>query len=97
MPATRSVLVRISGRVQGVGYRWSMLTEARRLGLRGWVRNRHDGTVEALVAGEPAAVQRLIAWAHHGPALAVVERVEVSVPAKGLDASVTGFDQWPTA
>lgn len=87
----------IHGRVQGVGYRWSMLTEARRLGLRGWVRNRHDGTVEALVAGEPAAVQRLIAWAQHGPVLAVVERVEVSVPATGLDASVTGFDQRPTA
>lgn len=96
MPPTHHLL--IHGHVQGVGYRWSMVVEARRLGLRGWVRNRRDGTVEALVAGEAAAVQRLVDWAHRGPPLAVVQRVDVSAPAgPGLDESVTGFDQRPTA
>ena len=85
--------LRIRGRVQGVGYRWSMLQEARRLGLCGWVRNRHDGSVETVVAGPPAALQDIVAWAHRGPALARVESVEV-LQAQG---SFDGFEQRPTA
>ena len=68
----------IRGRVQGVGYRQATVDQARRLKLRGWVRNRSDGDVEALVFGEPQAVDQLIRWARHGPPSARVTDVEVS-------------------
>jgi acylphosphatase len=67
----------IRGLVQGVGYRWAMVEEARRLGIRGWVRNRRDGTVEAVVAGPREAVDRIVAWARRGPRSAVVDAVDV--------------------
>jgi len=68
----------VHGLVQGVGYRWSMVQAAQRLGVRGWVRNRRDGKVEALVAGEPDAVEALVHWARQGPAGARVEAVDVT-------------------
>ncbi|HEX5769078.1 MAG TPA: acylphosphatase, partial [Burkholderiales bacterium] len=55
-----SVRLRISGRVQGVGFRYAMQAEAERRGLGGWVRNRRDGTVEALVHGDAAALEALV-------------------------------------
>jgi len=83
----------IVGRVQGVDYRQSMLRKAHALGVRGWVRNRLDGNVEAVAQGAPDTVAALMAWARHGPRTAGVERVEVE-PDEGEYAS---FDVRPTA
>jgi acylphosphatase len=69
----RHVLIR--GRVQGVGYRDWMRREAGRLGVHGWVRNRADGAVEALLAGEDAAVQALLSACRRGPMLARVDEI----------------------
>lgn len=90
----------IHGHVQGVGYRWSMVREAGRLGLRGWVRNRRDGSVEAAVVGTAAAVEAITAWAGRGPAGAVVTRVEVLLadPAQVAEVEgLAGFEQRPMA
>jgi len=62
-----AVRVRIRGLVQGVAFRWSMQREADRLGVVGWVRNRRDGSVEALVQGDGPAVRRILDWARRGP------------------------------
>jgi acylphosphatase len=67
----------IHGRVQGVFFRNSMQSEAQYLAISGWVRNRSDGTVEAVVHGESAAVDAMVRWAHRGPEMAHVERVDV--------------------
>ncbi len=83
----------IRGLVQGVGYRWSMAAEAQRLGIRGWVRNRQDGSVEATVAGPQAAVDHLVVWARRGPNSAVVESVKVFE----ADGTFETFEQRPTA
>lgn len=88
----KAVHLLISGRVQGVGYRASMTREAGRLGLGGWVRNRLDGSVEAMASGPESAVDALIDWARAGPPAARVMRVDVE-PASG---SFAGFEQRPT-
>jgi acylphosphatase len=67
--------LRITGRVQGVGYRDAMVVEATGIGLRGWVRNRSDGSVEAVVAGDEADLARLVEWARRGPTGARVDGV----------------------
>ena len=66
----------ISGRVQGVGFRYTAMDEARRLGLTGWVRNTHDGAVELNAEGDKPQLQRLLTWCHNGPPGARVTRVE---------------------
>ncbi len=67
----------VHGSVQGVGFRFSCAREAERLGVHGWVRNRSDGTVEAVVQGDPDAVDELLAWLRHGPRFADVSGVDV--------------------
>ena len=67
----------ISGQVQGVGFRYALADEARARNLRGWVRNRRDGSVEAVVAGPEGDVEAVIAWARHGPPAAQVTRITV--------------------
>ena len=90
MSDVERVRLRITGRVQGVWYRGSMRDEAGRLGVRGWARNLPDGSVEAVVEGEPAAVRRLIAWCHSGPPGARVTEVrETEEPAAGDIADFT--------
>lgn len=69
--------VRIFGKVQGVFYRQSTVEMAGRLGLRGWVRNLPDGSVDALFEGERAMVDQAIAWCWQGPPRAVVDDVMV--------------------
>jgi acylphosphatase len=69
------VAIRIEGVVQGVYYRYATQQKAEALGVRGWVRNRADGSVECLAEGERAAVEALIRWCHQGPAGARVEKV----------------------
>jgi acylphosphatase len=83
----------IRGRVQGVGYRASMAEQAWRLGIRGWVRNRHDGSVEAVVAGTPQAVEQIVAWARRGPRAAAVSELRTFASEGVFDR----FEQRPSA
>jgi acylphosphatase len=87
----------ITGRVQGVGFRYSLHVEARARGVRGWVRNRRDGSVEALLQGETAAVEAVTAWARRGPAAARVDRVELLPEGEEAVRCYAGFEQLPTA
>ena len=85
--------LRITGVVQGVAYRESMCREAARLNVRGWVRNRLDGSVEAVVDGSPEAVESIIAWARRGPPAARVQDVAV----EACDEICGDFVRRPTA
>lgn len=84
--------LRVRGLVQGVYYRSSMRRVAVANGLAGWVHNRSDGSVEALVQGPRDTVERLIEWCHEGPGAARVERVDVEDAP--LDARLDGFGVW---
>ena len=83
----------IHGRVQGVGFRDAMHREASRVGVTGWVRNRRDGTVEAVVAGGAAAESAIVEWARRGPPAARVTRVEIAE----ADGTFAAFEWRPTA
>ena len=85
--------VAILGKVQGVYYRATMVAEARRLGITGWVRNRMDGSVEARLSGPAEQVAALLAWARHGPPDAHVAELKVEI-AEPVEAG--GFEQRPT-
>jgi acylphosphatase len=91
--AQAAVSLRIEGRVQGVGFRWWLAQEARRLSLRGWVRNRRNGSVEVLAIGEQTALDRLAEACRSGPPGAVVRAVETH-PAH--DDGSAGFEQTAT-
>jgi len=94
MSHERIVRVRIHGKVQGVWYRAWTGEEASELGLDGWVRNRRDGTVEAVFAGTAADVLRMLDLCRCGPPLASVDRIDVEDHGETPSA---GFEQLPTA
>lgn len=71
------VHVIVDGRVQGVFFRYATSEEAGKLGVKGWVRNKRDGTVEGIFEGEETAVNKLIEWCHQGPPYAVVRSVDL--------------------
>jgi len=87
--------VTITGRVQGVGYRDWVMDAARQLKITGWVRNRMDGSVEALIVGEDAAVGAMVEACRRGPPAAHVD--EIDVEPVDLDILPDGFTQLPTA
>lgn len=89
---TRHIL--IHGRVQGVFFRESMRQRALELGVAGWVRNRADGAVEALLHGAPERVEELLAWARRGPPAARVDRLHIEVAEAADDFE--GFERLPS-
>ena len=97
-PGSRGTLMEvrhlvISGRVQGVGFRYSMAARAHQLGVTGWVRNRQDGSVEAMIAGNAAQIEAMLAWSRRGPSAAVVKNVIV----ENASGEFTDFILRPTA
>jgi acylphosphatase len=92
--ALRTVHLRIEGRVQGVGYRAFVEMRAAARGLNGWVRNRRDGSVEAVVQGPPATVDDMLDACRKGPPGSRVDRVEII--GEGVGA-FDGFEVRPTA
>lgn len=86
--------LRVFGRVQGVGYRTWAAHTAGNMGLNGWVRNRRDGSVEALVSGEDKAVTKFISECYNGPPASQVKTVGVS---EGFDDETQGFEIRETA
>ncbi|MFN2644188.1 MAG: acylphosphatase [Burkholderiales bacterium] len=88
--------IRVKGRVQGVGFRYALRDEAERAGVTGWVRNRADGSVEALLQGEPQAIAGVIAWAHRGPPGAHVSALEETTVASELQRAHERFHIRPS-
>ncbi len=86
-PACFRVLV--SGRVQGVAFRWHAVEQARQLGVDGWIQNLPDGRVEAWVQGKPVAVESMLTWLARGPTHARVDSVERH---REQPATLQGFD-----
>ena len=89
--------LRIAGRVQGVGYRDALCGEAQANGINGWVRNRYDGSVEAVVQGHPDAVEMILAWAKRGPPAARVVDISAQAAHGDFERPYSGFEQLPTA
>ena len=90
-----SWLVRVSGRVQGIGYREACVSRARASGITGWVRNRMDDSVEALLQGSPQQLADMCAWLRDGMPAALVDDLEVTVlqpPFHRIDT----FERLPT-
>lgn len=90
----KTVRLMIHGRVQGVSYRWWTVGEATKRGLDGWVRNRRDGSVEALVCGPVESVDAMIEACRQGPPAARVTDIEIAAVEGRAE---TGFQQHPTA
>ena len=97
-PAAATVHLSIRGLVQGVGFRDALSLQALERGVDGWVRNRRDGSVEAVIQGDPQAVEALVRWARHGPLGARVDRLDSrSAQAEEAAAIKPGFCRLPTA
>jgi len=92
---TRHLLIR--GLVQGVGFRHGLRRAALAAGATGWVRNRRDGRVEAVVRGSPAQLAAVLDWARRGPPGARVDELVDADAAAGDDRAYAGFEQRPTA
>lgn len=90
----RTVHIRVEGRVQGVGYRAFVEMRAAELGLTGWVRNRRDGSVEAVLQGSPEAVEAILDACRAGPPASRVARLDII--GEGVGA-FDGFEVLPTA
>ena len=96
--AGEPVHLSIQGLVQGVGFRDALSLQALQRSVDGWVRNRRDGSVEAVIRGDARAVEALIRWAHHGPPAARVDRVDTRAAGADEAAAVQpGFRRLPTA
>ena len=83
----------ITGIVQGVGFRYAMTAQARLLGVNGWVRNRRDGSVEAMISGNSEQIAGMLEWCHVGPAGAVVDQVMIET----ASGDYADFELRPTA
>ena len=86
---SKAVTVKVTGRVQGVAFRWHAVWEAERLGVRGWVRNEPDESVAAHLEGDDEAVEAMVAWCRRGPSYAVVRDVAVTA---ARPTGATSFD-----
>jgi len=89
--------LRIAGRVQGVGYRAALQIAAQANAISGWVRNRMDGTVEAVLQGDSAGIESVLAWARRGPPFARVTDLTVEAAQGEFDRPYRGFDCLPAA
>jgi acylphosphatase len=85
----KAVTLKVTGRVQGVSFRWYAAREAERLGVTGWVRNEPDGSVALQVEGDDAAVDAMVEWCRRGPSYASVRDVAVT---EARPAGANGFD-----
>ncbi|MBX3605188.1 MAG: acylphosphatase [Piscinibacter sp.] len=92
--AIETWLVRVHGRVQGVGFRYACTRQARTLGVAGWVRNRRDGTVEAMLQGPPQQIGQLRDWLRDGVPEARVIGIDTATVASAT--RFEGFEQRPT-
>ena len=89
MSLVKAVQARVTGRVQGVSFRWYTREQAQRLGVVGWVRNEPDGSVLLHAEGEDDAVDALVAWCRTGPSTAKVTDVAVR---EAAPSGATSFD-----
>ena len=91
MSSSETLYVRVTGRVQGVGFRAAAVRQAHMLGVRGWVQNNPDGSVEALLQGSVEQVDRMLSWLHKGPPSAAVK--EVVHETRAIDKRYERFEQ----
>jgi acylphosphatase len=94
--ADRTVRATITGRVQGVGFRAFVEQEARARRLKGWVRNRRDGCVEAVFSGSPEIVDDMLAVCRRGPSYSRVDRIDVEAATETTLHDTGGFTVLPT-